>query len=685
MSEIIKKVGILMTLKDEASPVAEKAGSNMQDLGTSAAQAGAKFLVITESLKQVAGMVQEFMGTAVEFDSSIQRSVIAMNIEGLSAQDLKDDIKDLADETLNGIYTSQQAAEAFQSIADEGRGLEASLSIVTDAMNLAAATGDDLTTTTSNLEDIMSAWNMTTEDSTRIADVLMNTFRETGAPAGEVSSELISMGQIMKGLGIGFEEGAALIGTFKDVGISGVSGLLSAFTQLANEESKASKALAALGVSAVDSAGNLKSPVVIFGELSEAGLTATQALELFGIRGSGAMVAAVENIEAVGTIATSNLEATGSAAEAAGQYAESSAADTEKFAASMEDLKLELAEGVLPAFAGFLGVLTPVLQLLGEYPEIIYAVVGAFVAYKIATWAQTIAQAGGTAAVWANTLALLANPMVWIVVAVFALILGLSLLWKNWDKVTEATSKFADGAGKKVNEFFQTASGGLGDMKKGLTDAWNWMADGWKESQSKQKEVMAAGASDLNDWGKDRLSDAQDLAKKLIKYYIDMGKGMVKGLQQGFDKMKDFFGDLWDKFKNWGKGMLKKFLEGMIDMVRKIPGVGDMIADKLEKWLGFSEPPEEGALKDTKRWGGHFVDVYTEGMMAEIPVLERRLGLMTRAVEGAAPTAGPRTSFATTTADNRRVTQENHYHLTNMDPETIKGIMADVLNEAMGG
>lgn len=682
MSEIIKKVGILMTLKDEASPVAEKAGSNMQDLGTSAAQAGAKFLVITESLKQVGNMIKEFMGRAVEFDSSIQRSVIAMNIEGLSADDLKDSIKDLADETLNGIYTSQQAAEAFKAIADEGRGLENTLNIVTDAMNLAAATGDDLVTTTGNLEDIMSAWNMTAEDSTRIADVLLNTFRETGAPATEVSADLISMGQIMSELGIGFEEGAALIGVFKDVGISGVTGLLSAFTQLTNAESKASKELAALGVSALDAAGDLKSPTILFAELEQAGLSATQALELFGIRGSGAMVAAVNNIEIVGDVATSNLEATGSAAEAAGQYAESSAAETEKFAASMEDLKLELAEGVLPAFAGFLAILTPILKLLGEYPEIIYAVVGAFVAYKIATWAQTIAQAGGTAAVWANTVALLANPITWIVIAVFALILALALLWKNWGKVTEATGKFNEGAKKNLGDFFGWVKGGLGSLRKDIdkskeaTIEWlSAQAEKVGESWGKTKEFFTKGGQ----WLKDKTTET---ARDLVKKYTEMGMSMAKKVQGSFDALKSFFRGLGDKFKEWGKGMIKKWKEGVDEAKDKVKDAVGGVADKIKKGLGFSRPPEEGPLHEADKWGPHFVQMYGEGIISEIPSLERRLRTLSAAITVKPGPTGPVTTYAPT--DARRNRMEVNQYFTAVDAEAIAGAVLEILAERMG-
>lgn len=619
-------LGILLSLKDEASQGIDKAGFSLKGLASTATEAGAQFLVIKESITQAATMVNDFTGRAFSFDQAMTRSAIAMGLTNTEAEGLKNEIKNLADETLNGIYTSQQAADAFKAIADEGRGLEGTLTIVKDAMNLAAATGDDLAMTTSNVEDIMSAWNLTTEESGRVVDVLMNTFRETGAPAAEVSGQLVQMGQIMDQLGISLEEGSALIGTFKDVGVGGVTGLLSAFTQLTNSETKASKSLAAMGVSALDASGKLKTPTVLFGELKKAGMSATEALELFGIRGSGAMVAAVENIETVGRVAESNLNATGTAADAAGQYAESSAAKQEKFNAALEDMQLQLAEGVIPALTGFFGIIQPVLDTLTQYPEIIYAIVGGLIAYKIATVAQTIATAGGTAALWANTMAMLANPVTLIAVAVALLILGLIMLYKNWDQVTASVENFTNGAGGAVLGFFRN----LVDVIVSLATAW-----------------------------------------------VESGTGMVTALEDAFAWLDNFFGDLWNDFLEWGKDMMEAFRKGIENAGDGVKdAVGD-VAHNIQKTIGFSLP-EEGPLRETPLWGKHFVQELSGGMLDEIPLLERRIGMIAAAAVITLPAPG---GGSPTYMDNRSRNNEIHMHVTNVDEDAIVERLYQKMNE----
>jgi hypothetical protein len=389
----------------------------------------------------------------------------------------------------------------------------------------------------------------------------------------------------MKGLGMSLEEGSALIGVFADVGVTGVTGLLSAFTQLANAESIAAKRLAEVGISAMDAAGELKTPVILFNDLAKAGLTATDALAMFGIRGSTSMIAAINNISTVGEVMQENLGAAGVAADAAGQIADSSAGDYDKFAASMKDLKLELAEGLLPAMSKLFKIITPIFKLIGEHPEVIYALVAGYVAWKVATLAVALANAVQAASWWSLTVAMLANPIFWIVAVVMAVV-----LW--WDKLAGALGYAQDAfesLGKWLGGGFQAAWDGMSaGVKEWGESAGKWISTGLLSAQDSIEEA----GEKIADWISDKIGAAGDFYGKMNDWGWEAGKWFANGLKRA----KDTIVDACKRLGGW-----------------------------IKDHLGFSSPPALGPLHDIPEWGEHLTEAYAGGLIAGLPALDAAL------------------------------------------------------------
>ncbi|MCK4822321.1 phage tail tape measure protein, partial [bacterium] len=127
---------------------------------------------------------------------------------------------------------------------------------------------------------------------------------------------------------------------------------------------------------------------------------------------------------------------------------------------AVEDLKIEIGEEMMPvmeqwneimrdalipmmknAFIPILGALMPILKVLAEvvgwlgnlfadYPELLWLIIGALIAWKIVQIALNIA--------------MMANPIGLIIMAVAALIFLIVLLVKHWDTVVEAFKKVGD-------------------------------------------------------------------------------------------------------------------------------------------------------------------------------------------------------------------------------------------------
>lgn len=72
-------------------------------------------------------------------------------------------------------------------------------------------------------------------------------------------------------------------------------------------------------------------------------------------------------------------------------------------------------------------------------------------------------------AIWAQTVAILANPIFWIPAAIAAVVTALVLLWKNWDTVTATIKRFGAAAKSTILEFWEkckTVFGAIGKFIK---------------------------------------------------------------------------------------------------------------------------------------------------------------------------------------------------------------------------
>jgi len=92
------------------------------------------------------------------------------------------------------------------------------------------------------------------------------------------------------------------------------------------------------------------------------------------------------------------------------------------------------------------------------------------------------AMPGLIASVWAFTVALLANPMTWVVIGIVALIAALVLLWQNWDSVVS----FFSNSWPRITGAF---SSGIQSVKDFITGSLAW----FKESGSKVLTTFTEG------------------------------------------------------------------------------------------------------------------------------------------------------------------------------------------------
>lgn len=235
-------------------------------------------------------------------------------------------------------FSATESAEAFNYMAMAGWKTEDMLNGIEGVMNLAAASGSDLATTSDIVTDALTAMGYSAGDAGKLADVM-------AAASSNANTNVELMGQtfqyaapIVGALGYNMEDTAVQIGLMANAGIKGEkagTALRSILTRLSAPPKECADAMEELGVSLTDSEGNMKSLDEVMGDLRKAfeGLDETQK---------------TANAKAIaGQEAMSGLLAIVSAAPADYQKLTKAVKESEGAAQSMADTMNDTVEGQL--------------------------------------------------------------------------------------------------------------------------------------------------------------------------------------------------------------------------------------------------------------------------------------------------------------------------------------------------
>lgn len=159
-------------------------------------------------------------------------------------------------------FSATEASEALQYMAMAGWKTEDMLNGLEGIMNLAAASGEDLASTSDIVTDALTAFGLSAKDSTRFADVL-------AAASSNANTNVSMMGETFKyvapvagALGYSVEDTAVAIGLMANAGIKGSqagTALRSMLSRLAKPTDDVAAAMDTLGISLTNSDGTMKS------------------------------------------------------------------------------------------------------------------------------------------------------------------------------------------------------------------------------------------------------------------------------------------------------------------------------------------------------------------------------------------------------------------------------------------
>ena len=510
--EIIETEQRLRSLEQQAeqSSVALQkigaAGEKLQTVGNKISSVGQKLLPVTGV---VTGLGTAAVKTAADFDSAMSKVAAVSGATGKDFDDLRSKAREMGAKTK---FSATEAAEAMNYMVMAGWKTGDMLGGIEGVMNLAAASGEDLATTSDIVTDSLTAFGLKAEDSGHFADVL-------AAASANANTNVSMMGETFKycapvagALGFSVEDTAEAIGLMGNAGIkasqAGTS-MRSIMTNLTGDVKLSGAAIGDVTIATTNADGSMRSLSAILADCRVAfgGMTeAEKANNAEALVGKNAMSgflalmnAAPEDINKVSGAVNNCKDAAKNMADTMQDNLEGQMtilkSQLQELAISFGDLLMPAVRSIVAGLQGMVNVLNampdgvkrvimiiallvaalgPVLILIGKT----ISAVG-----TIMTWIPKLAGAINTVkgAFAALSATMMANPIAIVIAAIAALVAAFIYLWNTneefrqfWIRLWNEIKEVAVQVWTAVSQFLVSAWNGI---RNTAVAVWNGIKD----------------------------------------------------------------------------------------------------------------------------------------------------------------------------------------------------------------
>jgi TP901 family phage tail tape measure protein len=314
-------------------------------------------VAVGNAMTKVAGKVGEIGTAAIKvgmtFEAEMSKVSAISGATGDELSSLTDKAKEMGAKTK---FSATESAQAMEYMAMAGWKTADMLNGIEGIMNLAAASGENLATTSDIVTDALTAFGLSAQDSTHFADVL-------AAASSNANTNVSMMGETFKyvapvagALGFSVEDCGVAIGLMANSGIkAGQAGtsLRQMLSRLTKPTKEVQTAMNTLGLSLTDSVGNVKSLDTVMSDLRSgfSGLSKAEqtqiATSLAGQEAMSGLLAIVNaSDEDFNKLKDSIYNADGAAAEMATTMQDNLAGQITILKSGLEGLGISIYESV---------------------------------------------------------------------------------------------------------------------------------------------------------------------------------------------------------------------------------------------------------------------------------------------------------------------------------------------------
>lgn len=528
------------------------AGEKMKDVGGKVEGVGKK---LAPASAAVAGLGVVAVKTAADFDSSMSQVAAVSGAQGDELQQLRDKAREMGAQTK---FSASEAADAMNYMAMAGWKTEDMLGGVEGIMNLAAASGEDLATTSDIVTDGLTAFGLSAQDSGRMADVM-------AAASSNANTNVSLLGESYKycastagAMGYSLEDVTESLGLMANAGVKGSQAgntLKNAMINLAKPTDAMAATMKQYRISITNSDGSMKSWNEIvtslrenLGGLTEAEQTAAVAT-LFGKEATAGMLsvinAAPADIEKLnGAILNSN----GTAKEMADIMQDNLNGQLQTLKSQLQELAISIGDALMPIIRSLVEHLQGIVEKFNSLSDgqkqviVIVGLIVAALAPVLIIVGQLITSVGViatalptlTTALGALKLAFAAigGPVTIVIAVITALVLKFIHAYNTSETFRNKVNAVFDAVGNKVSAVINTIIGLFRGMIAYYANAINEIKTAW---------------SALVSWFSGKVSE-----------FVSIGRNVLMGLWNGInDKvawLKSKVKGVVDKIKSWFTG-----------------------------------------------------------------------------------------------------------------------------------
>lgn len=271
----------LKALENEAKQSASVLGSQFQAAGDKIKEVGENIKGVGDKIAgigkdvtakvttPIVGAFGAAVKTTMDFDSQMSKVSAISGATGEDFQALRDKAREMGADTK---YSATEAAEAFEYMGMAGWKTDQMMAGIPGILNLAAASGEELGTTSDIVTDALTAFGMGAEDASRFADILAAASTNANTNVSMMGESFKYVAPVAGSLGYSAEDVSVALGLMANSGIkasqAGTS-LRNMFQRMAKPTKESQAAMDRLGISLADGEGNMYSFRDIMGQLRE--------------------------------------------------------------------------------------------------------------------------------------------------------------------------------------------------------------------------------------------------------------------------------------------------------------------------------------------------------------------------------------------------------------------------------
>mgnify|MGYP004440045579 FL=1 len=569
----------------------------------------------------IVGVGAAAVKTATDFEAGMSEVKAISGATGSEFDALRDKAIEMGAKTK---FSASDSADAFKYMAMAGWDASQMMDGIAGIMDLAAASGEDLATTSDIVTDALTAFGLQASDSAHFADVLAQASSKSNTNVGLMGETFKYVAPVAGALGYSIEDTAVAIGLMANSGIKGSqagTALRSTITRLAKPVGEAKDAVEELKISITNTDGTMKPLSQTMVELREkfAGLTEEQkaqyAAMLAGQEGMSGLLAIVNASDEDFQKLTDEINnANGAAEDMASVMMDNTAGAVEQLKGALESAGILIGEKLTPyirqlaewitglvekfnslseeeqdqivKFGLILAAIGPVLLILAKVISVVSTVVKAFKLFGTtittiktsidlvkAGYAGLATQMGGIPKLIAGISTGFGGMLAPIaaVIAVVAVLVGAFVtLWKTNEEFRDNMVGIWNSIKESINNFFD-----------GVVERINALGFDFENITEVIKTVWFALC--------DVLAPVFEGAFNTISIVLD---GVFNQILSVMDIFIGLFTGNWEQLGEGVKGVVSGIVETFANLGSNILGViGDIGAEILNK-LGFEKAAE---------------------------------------------------------------------------------------------